>query len=409
MSDTVKSVFDKECKDLVIDKNLVKRIHSMQTNFVNKNLDHISFFGGNLLGVQVVRFLDSDRDRWFSDVLMVDEGPLDELLVKLDDIHADRHVASDTMNLSCVWLAHAVLNSNKLTDRQKHEAMVDIFLILQYKFLTSRLFRLFKYPADKAVAEATYALLSYKYALKTHGSWLAMFVARSEDIISKDSIHYETILNMKKDTDVTYVLSDTQGRIRDMLKNMYDLFLRTSKEGTRISTTSNLVEHDGIEALKDKTKAIVSYTRYINSIVTDKETFIKKELTEVIEKLMHTMPPRLFHSTLEWMANNYRQPGADEVEQVLNTTIIHCFDYLSENRNVLKETGNLSAMLSKLRGAYMSSRSSDDLLMELRTNLGAIVHQATGSKNDSTVSSIRTGVLLYIALRTLTMHHYTQL
>ena len=63
-------------------------------------------------------------------------------------------------------------------------------------------------------------------------------------------------------------------------------------------------------------------------------------------------------------------------------------------------------MLSRLRGVYMSSRSTDPILIDLRERTEKIVEIATNNKNPSNLASTRTGVLLYIVLRTFTMKHY---
>lgn len=413
MSQSIKAVFDDECSKLEVGPKLVRRLAIYQVNFVNRNEEHIQFFGGHLLGVQVVRFLPADHDRWFDEIMEVDDGPLEARLLALPAVNADWKVSSDTMNLSCVWLSHAVYNSKLLNDKQKHEALINIMLVLQYKFFTSRLYRHFPYPADKGVAEATYAQLNYKFAIKQEGNWAAVLNARSEEIIAKvnkqggKSIHYDTIAKMDDDKEVIYMLNDTQGRIRDMLKGIYDVFLTVHKQGIRISSTSSVVEHDGVEILKDKSKNLLAYGRYLNSIVSDKNTFIREELMNVIQKIMHTMPPRLFRETLEWMSDNYRQSGATVIEEVLNEMLIYSFDYLGDHRNLVTNTSDLPHLLSTLRGVIMSSRSQDPILFTLREKMEDIVKKATGNKNDSLIASVRTGVILYCVIRALTMKHYT--
>ena len=403
---SVLEVFNEECKTLVLDIHLVKRLLKYQTDFVMKNQDHQEFFGGNLTGVHVVRFTDADRNRWFHEILEVDDGPLEERLLALPTINAEYHVSSDTMNLSCIWLAHALFNSSLLNKEQKHEAMVNVFLVLQYKYLTSRLFRHFIYPADKATAEATYAQLNYKYAIKVYGSWSALLLARAEEIISESSIHYKTITEMKSDKDVVYMLNDTQGRIRDMLKNIYDVFKRVHEQGTRIITTSSVIEHQGVEVLKEKTHDIMSYKRYIGSIISDRNSFIRLELVSIIEKLIYTMPSKPFMETLEWMSDNYRQHGATVIEEILDETLVHCFDYISNNKDVIRSTTDYATLLSKLKGVYMSSRSTDVVLLSLREKVETMVKMATHNRNESVISSVRTGIMLYINIRTLTMKHY---
>ena len=413
---SVKSIFDKECSNLKINSELIRKIQHYQISFVNKNSDHIEFFGGNLLGVQVVRFTNQDNDRWFEEILQASETNLEHQLITLPTInHEFFIVASNTMNISCVWLLHAIFNSPHLTDKEKHDGMIDVVLVLQYKFLTSRLYRHFPFPADRSTAEATYAQLSYKFAIKIYGSWSAVLLARAEAIIAakdpitgKPSIHYETITKLDDDEDIRYMLNDTQGRIRDMLKNIYDVFINVHRSGERILTTSSTtISHDGVEILKDKTRNLLAYNRYINSVISDKNSFIREELIGIIEKVMATMSPSLFRMTLEWMSDNYRLKGSDEIENILNTVLTHSFDYLSKNRSSVRNVNDLPGLISKLRGVYMSSRSTDPVLINLRKSVEKVVMDATGNKNNSVVASVRTGVLLYVILRSFTMKHYS--
>lgn len=405
---SIKGVFESECAHLALDAQLAKRIHLYTVGFAHKNQDHIEFFGGNLTGVQVVRFTDADRDHWFTEILQADEGALEARLLALPTVNADFNVSSDTMNLSCAWLLHALLHTKKLSDAQRHQAMIDVVLVMQYKFLTSRLYRHFKYPADRATAEATYAALTFKYAIKQYGSWAAVLNARAEEVISPTGLHRKAIELMDPDGTVIYLLNDTQGRIRDMLKNIYDVFLQVHRQGIKISSTSSLVEHDGVEILKDKSKNLLAYTRYINSIITDRNSFIREELLTVIEKQMKTMPPRLFRESLEWMSDNYRQSGASMIEELLNETLIHSFDYLAENRNLVRNSTDLASLLTRLRGVYMSSRSTDPALFSLREKAEKIVKLATNNKNTSVIAAVRTGILLYLIARAYSMRYYSQ-
>lgn len=407
MDKNIASVFADECKHLVIDQRLAKKIHAYQVGFVNKNPDHIHFFGGNLTGAHIVRFTDSDRARWFDEILEVDEDPLRSRLYDLESINEEFKVSSDVMNISCAWLLHALYLS-KLPEKVKHEAMVDVALILQYKFLTSRLFRHFPNPAPREVAEATYAEMSRKFTLKEHENWGALLRWRAETLIdTKDEIHSRAITKMDNDEDVVYLLNDSQGRIRGYLKSIYDLHLRVIQRGHRITSLSATVEHDGVEILKDRSKSLLAYGRYMNSIITDKNSFIREELLVVIEKLNGTMPPKLFRETLSWMSDNYRLQGAGDIESLIHEVLVHAFDYLTQNRALLRNNSDLPNILVKLKGIYTASRSTDPALMELRDNIQALVSKATGSKSKSTLAAVRTGIMLYIVVRALTMKHFS--
>ena len=406
MSVTLKNVFDTLCGHVDINTQFLKKIKAYQISFVTKNADHIRFFGGNLTGVDVVRFKDEDVNRWFDEIIETDERDLEEQIALVEDVNQDFAVAGSTFNISCAWVAYAISSSKHLNDTQKHDGLIDLFLILQYKFITSLLYHYFKYPASKEVAEATYAELNYRFALKQHGSWSALLKARAEDIIKPTGIHHNTIKTFSPDTKVVYLLGDTQGSLRSMLKSYYAVFDTVVKSGRRIDSVNAVVEHDGVEILRDRTHALSRYVRYVHSIIGDRNSFIKNELLTVIEKAVSTMPVKLFTETLNWMSDNAKVSRSNDIEDVINETLIHAFDYFSQNRSVIQNTSDLPAMLFRLRGVYMSSRSTDAALFQLRAKTEKLVQIATGNKNQSNLASTRTGVLLYIVLRAFTMKHY---
>ena len=230
--------------------------------------------------------------------------------------------------------------------------------------------------------------------------------ARSDSLISKESTHYKTFIDYNDDEMVIRAINDSQNRIRDMIKNIYGTMLKIKLQGEKVRTTSMLVEHDGEQILKDKTKSLTIYTRYMHSIVSDQYSFIKQEILDVIEKLVHTAPPKLVLQTLEWMSVNHRHVGSKEVEDLIEKTIIHSFTHLSENRNVMRQTNDLVGLLTTLKGIYTSSKSTDPALMEIREIAEKIIKKATTTKNNSAIASVRTAVLLYIITRAFTMTHY---
>ena len=166
--------------------------------------------------------------------------------------------------------------------------------------------------------------------------------------------------------------------------------------------------HDGDEILRDTVKGLTNYSRYLHTVISDKDSFIKKELTDIITKIMHTMQPKLFIDTLEWCSSNYKFAQSRSVETLIDGTLTHSFNYLADNRTILKENTDLPGMLSKLRGVYMSSRSTDEDLLKIRINAEKIIRQATGTRNENAIASVRTGLLLYIVLRAFTMNYYSR-
>lgn len=408
MADSIKSVFQEECGDIKIDNRLIERIHRYAQNFINKNEDHVAFFGGNLLGVYPVRYTQSDRDLWFDDVLEIDDISLKSKLHSIPTIDPAYKRASDTVNLSSTWLLHAVFHASNLTVEKREQGLLDILVILQAKFLTSLMAHYFKYPADKAVALATYASLSKKYALKVHGSWLALLMARSSDILARSSVHYQTIVNYDDDKAIVYLIEDTQGRIREVVKKMTAEFYRIRDQNGRITTTSQMtMSVDGELIVRDKTRNYTAYKRYLHETVSNKSSFIRNELVDVIANAMHTMPERFLVESLTYMADNYRVRGEKDIEALIDETLLHAFDFLSSNRSVMVNSNDLAGLVGKLRAIYMSSRSTDPVLLKMREISERIVGHAIKSRNPSVIAAVRTGVMLYLVLRAFTMRYYS--
>ena len=406
-TESIKSIFDKHTKDLKIDQVLAKKISDYRVSFIHRNREHAAFFGGNLLGVQVVRFLDTDSERWFDTIVNIDELEVQEEIHALPTVNPEFNISSNIMNQSCVYLVHR-FNNSPLPMAVKKEAMVNILVILQMKFITSLLVHYFRYPADKALAEATYASLNNKFAIKEHGSWLKVLEQRALDTIGPQSIHLAAINQMAPDFATVNMLNDMQGRIRSYVKNIYAVMEQVRTTGGKINvTSSNAVGHDGVEILRDSTKGISTYTQYIKNIIADKKSFIRDELVDPVVKAMPSTSERFLVAALEHISDSYYQKNHQDINKILELTLVHGFHYLSGNRQVLRANTDLADMLIRLRGAYTSSRSSDPYLLEMRQLTEKVIRPAVKTKTDSVVANVRTAVLLYIMLRTYTKRHYT--
>lgn len=415
MDKHVKDVFNDLCGELSFDNKLGDKIIRYMNSFISKNVEHASFFGGNLTGVYVVKFTNSDRSIWFDEILNINE---EELLPRLNDIINPVYyvVAGDVFNLSCVWLSHMFYKSSKINEKRKNEIMSAIYNVLQFRFITSRLQRHWPYPCSKEVAEATLAAMSNKYAIKQKGTWIKVVQDRSDDIIDmKHSIHRLTIQRMEHDIrntgeSVGYLLTDTQGRNKALLKNIYGLQKQVQESGMRVnSTSSTFIEMDGEAVLKDKANALETYRNYLAGVIPDKPSFIKLDLISIIESSNKTMPVSMFRSTLSWISDSYGKgdKGKLEIDEVVNKIMTHLLTYLNQNRNAMKNKSDISGLISKMKGVYTSSRSTDELLLSIRDDVEEIVKKATKIKSGPSIAATRTGVMLYIILRAFTMRYYS--
>lgn len=407
MAVTISSVFDEVTQDVVVDAKLAKKIHQYQVGFVNSNPDHVAFFGGNLMGVHPMRFRTSDRENWFNEVLDIDEMALVDGIAQVTSIDAEWKRANDVMNLSCVWLLHAIQKSTRLSHSQKEKACLDVLLVLQYKFLGSLMAWYYRYPADEAVMLEAYARLSRKYALKVAGSWSRLLEQRAKEILSPRSIHHKTFMQFQRDKDIIYMVTDIQGRLREIVKSMTAVFYQVRDEGARIMSEKSMETNlDGEVALKDKSRNYTTLLRYTKAVIDDKASFVRPELTRVITDAMHTMPPKQFTEVLEWMSVNHRGKEAERIDKLVDETLIYAFNLIDKNRGLMSKTTGITPLLTKLRSLYMASRMSDSTLLLTKTLSEEIVQAAVKTRNSSVIASLRTAVQMYIVLRALAMNYY---
>lgn len=414
MTETLATLFARLGKDTPIDAALLKRIHQYERAFVNKDQESVEFFGGQLMGVNTIRFRTQERDEWFTEVIRVDELELRDGILTLPTIDSDWKRASDAMNLSCVWILHSLYKAD-LTVAEKHAGMVDTLLILQYKFLASLMAHYYPYPAKRSTMEAVYASLSRRYALKVAGSWNRLLRSRAEEIISPTGIHKNTYQKFNNDLAIGNMVADIQGRLRKIIKTMTARFYETIAEGGGIGTAKSILEIDGQTVLKDKTRQFSSYIRYAHLIADDPRDFIRKELIDVVADIQHTIDPRRLEEALEWMCVNHRvamprwTPKVESgyVEHFMDEVLLHAFSLISHKSALISSRSGLAPLLAQLRALYMASRMADPALLQTKEMADRIVESSIHSRNASVAASVRTGIQLYIVLRAMTKDHYS--
>lgn len=418
MSNLIRPAMDDFFSDLPIDNKLLQRVLHYEKAFINKNGDHIDFFGGHLMGVQIVRFDMRDRNQWFDEVLEVNEDNLREVLYALEApnergvmepvIITEHKVRSDVMNISCAYLIHRFLTTDRLPQDKRLAGARAVLSIMLYKFLTSLLWNYFKYPANPAVAEATYNALSQKFGLKQAGNWKKYLDNRAELTVSPKGTHFNTLMTMKDDESILYFIADTQGRIRGTTIAIYAIFDRMNRAGVKILSTSSVMEFSGEEILKDKSRTFQAELRYISQVIGDRESFVKPELLNIIQKTVSSVSPDMFKNCLNWMSDNVNYGRDDIVNQFTQKTVVYSFNYLAQNPKAIKGKRDISGILIRLKGSFTASRSSDPDLMELREMGEKIAGFATGSRNDAVRAGLRTAIMLYVIGRILSRHYYTQ-
>lgn len=413
MKKTVREVLDKHFEDVKFDRAFCQRIIDYTVRLMNRDADHSAFFGGVLMGVNEIRFYDNDRELWFDDVIQVDEDLLQHDFNKAEGIDPKHIVASSAFNHIPGYIAMRLYKETSIPLNIRHAAMVHAFMTLHVKYITSLLVRRFKYPAKREVAEATFAALKYTFDIKRIGSWGALIRDRAEGIVSTNpsNIYYDFMMD-KTDTYEYWsrrIVTDTQTRIRELIKKYYDMYLTTLAQGNRIVSTSDImINGDGEMALRDRVNGYSTYLRYMHTTIQHPDNFIKPQLLGIIESAMHTMPPQMLQDTLMFMSRNVGQARSKDITTMVDESLLYAFDYMQSNRSSTQRNTDLVDLISKIRAKVMAPKSDDYRVLKIRDVGEKIVFQATKSRHEGQLAATRTGVMLYIILRGLTRGYYTK-
>lgn len=403
----IKKLMEDAFSKTPIDDKLFAKLQEFKQLFINRDDEHIKFFGGNLLGVNPIKFLPRDKNELLDVIFQVDEDHIKDSAKKLPSMKNEDWIRyTDPVNLCCLYLVHRIYKlpvTNKFTDKDKEKALLSVLLILQFKFFSSLLSHYFPFKADEATALATYAVLSKKYAIKQHGNWLNVLINRSQNIISEDSTHINTITNFDTDEDIFYMISDIQGRLKEMVKKIWAVFAEIREMNIKILSTGGTIELDGKTVIRDISNELANRRRYINEVIKERNRFVKPELVSVITSAMYTMPEQVLFNTLNYIVDNYNDK---RVTSLIDETLLHAFEYLNSDRRAKAAMDDILQLITKLRALYMASRSSDPGLLKMRELGESIVKSATVGRSAAVIASVRTGLLLYIVLRTFSMRHY---
>lgn len=88
---------------------------------------------------------------------------------------------------------------------------------------------------------------------------------------------------------------------------------------------------------------------------------------------------------------------------MMENTLMHAFDYIAKNRVRFNDVG---AILVKMKALYMSSKTTDPLLLELRSRIEKFVKKNSHLRSSAALASARSSLMLYFLLRALASNQY---
>lgn len=410
----LKEVLDKHFEGIAVDSYMAKALYNFQLRFINLTQDHLAFFSGNLLGVQVVHFTDKEVAWFFREVLSSKDGSSfvdydalrSDILDVCEAINPSFKISSDTLNIVLMYIIHRFMADKKLPASIQHMGAYNAALVFFYRCVSALQSDWFTWPADPNVAQAAFANLDKKYLIKKLGTWSGVMEYRAKALLNtKESIHIKALERFNDDYAVVYAINDSQGRIRSLMKFYYVEFDKVHKNGSKISSTSQTgTDAEGNEVIKDKVKGVDSVLAVFKRVIADERSFVRNDLIQVIRSINKNSSVLSIETVLRWMSKAYLQPGTVElVDEFITKSLSYSYWLMTEKINSPNKR-DYAFILTKLKNLYLSTRIDDPTIEEIRQLGDKIITHAFGDKkaHKSLVISTRTSIILYIALRSLT-------
>lgn len=394
-------VFDAHIS-LKIDKKFLLKVLTHVNDFVRRDENSISFFGGNLIGCFSIKWTTEDRFKWVEDVLEIqDYEQLQNDIYNLQDINKAFIVSSNAVNLSFLWVAYHGLKAEHLTTNEGYALAHAAINMLQYKFVSSIHTRNFKYPADMGTALAVYEALDNKSQLKRLGSWQALIDNRSTDILGINSLHTKTIRALETDNDVVKMINDIWNRLKSIIKILTDNFMHIRDTNARLATTSKFMQVDGEAILKDSFNQYAYIKNHMHTIIPDRNAFINDELLNIVTMSVTTVYPEYLKDSLIFLSENYSNQHEKkhiDIPILIDDILMYAFNIIRQEKIDLH---NLSFICLKLRGVLRSSRIIDPEYLSIKKRVGIIIEEACDRITETNIASTRIALILYIILKSL--------
>ena len=405
MQSNYKQIIEKYTADIKIDKKLADEVKSFLNKVISKNEEHIAFFGGNLTGVYNIHFTTMDKNELMLDIFNgVDDLALRKEIRALEYVGSSWVVATEPVTLVCLYLAHRFKKSD-LSDNLKRSAMMDLAMIVHVRFITSLHSYYFPYNFPEATAIAAYTALSRKYTLKQEGTWYKTLIKRCEDFLFNQDTWQKTMNTYAPDEELIAMYSDLQLRMRSMIKNIADVSYRLHNDGVGMDQEKATISTDDGLKVRDINRLHSTYHDYFLSVAAEPRALIKSELISIVGDAVTTMPEPPLYDVLVYMSKKVNERDR-QCTKLIDETLIYVFNYLQSEGIGDDALRDLAFLIEKIKSMITASRTNDKHVLEMRKLADKIVKKGCATRSASALSGLRTGIILYIVIRTFTKDHY---
>lgn len=398
----VKEVFE-DYTEIRNEKDLAKSVIAFLTDYITKNPNHVSFFGGALLGVDRISWTQVDINNWLHECLFIDDVKnCQRDISELPNIVAEYKISSDIVNLSFIWVIHKLYISD-IKESLKRDAMFAALNLAQITHLTWGIHgKRFEYGVDPLIAQSLYESLDRKSDLKAQGSWYGLLNKKSEVFLEKSDGFTDVWERMDNDRRVIELANEIHGRINKMLNNLTGKFYEIYDAQSQIKADSKLATVDGEQVLRDYVSRPGDLVNRMEAISRDEYNFIKEELIEATLGLVNTCSRKTLTRTLDYYSTNFY--GDRKIQQLQKDIIVYM---LAVTRRDKIKSNDIPAVVKYVRNMFRSSGTKNKEVLDIKDGLQRVADKANKNAKYNVLVSAQVALLLYVVLRALTVKAYS--
>lgn len=388
----IKGFFDKHYRHVTINKKLAYDLHKFRVGYSIRNHE---FFSGVVLGTVPLYFKDTDVNEVFRNMLDVMPITVTKDFGSCKNIPPFK-ITGDLFNLTLFWLIHKFLSSS-LPAKIKTSGAMECLLIFNYRTISALTSNGFRYLADPQAAQAAYEKLSNRFILKQTKSWEGYMQYRAEATINDKSVHWDNLITMANDKKFLYAISDNQGRIADTFKQIYRVYVSVLEENKQLMSTSTVEEAFGeknIAGIYDNDAARVLAVVNASGNI---DNFYRDDIAGILTQLYPVLTKENLREFIRNYSKNTMGPMSKRVNKFTTDSLVWVYDYLSQADLAPSEKKQITIVLSYVRNAISSSRSTNESLAQIRVD-GYVLINKLVKTDKQTALTYRTAMILYLFL-----------
>lgn len=378
-----------------IDEELYKQLKNFRLNFVQKDQSYIEFFGGSLTGVIPIRFSSKDDKELMEELLHINKDYLYQDIIKCRGVNKNFKTITNPIYITLLYIIHKFNTNKKIDQKTRIDAVTETYLIMGYKMLCSLLSHYFKYDLDISIAKAVYERLTGYFLLKQLNSWQDVMEYRAKDLIEKPpGVHYKRTLDFNIDT-VSFVLSDLQSRLRDMVKNIYSVLIDVIEQNERINSSSLLIETEDGKGIRDSMNNQYEYINYLLENYKRPNEFIQLDIVDLVVTMFDNVKTK----NIIMLCQYFSDGSVKNASKLIEDTILLEIKILAKKGYISEYKKDIIPIASALKGSLSSSRINDRDLSRLRNEYKTIIKKLFKNNNTRFLSIMTTAMMLYLFFR----------